>query len=125
MDYNAPNMKLLRKTLRNNGTSAEATLWKALKCRQMDGFKWRRQYSVGQYILDFYCVEARLGIELDGNPHFTPEGIEKDFVRKTYLDDKHNIEVLHIENKLIWDCSEIVLSLIRDCLHQRMSKLKE
>ena len=93
MDYNAPKMKLLRKNLRNNGTSAEATLWNALKCRQIDGFKWRRQYSVGSYILDFYCVEARLGIELDGSPHFTPDGMEKDFLRRlgAFLLQKRNL----------------------------------
>jgi very-short-patch-repair endonuclease len=124
MDYNAPKMKLLRKNLRNNGTSAEATLWNALKSRQIDGFKWRRQYSVGSYILDFYCVEARLGIELDGSPHFTPDGMEKDFLRKTFLDEEHDIEILHIENNLIWNCSDLVISHIRECLQQRVRKYK-
>ena len=124
MDYNAPKMKILRKNLQNNGTPAEATLWKALKCRQIDGFRWRRQYSVGAYILDFYCVEARLGIELDGNSHFTPEGVEKDFLRKTILDEEHDIEIIHIENNLIWDCSDVVLSFIRESLHQRVHELK-
>ena len=124
MDYNAPKMNLLRKNLRNNGTSAEATLWNALKSRQIDGFKWRRQYSVGSYILDFYCVEARLGIELDGSPHFTPDGMEKDFLRKTFLDEEHDIEILHIENNLIWNCSDLVISHIRECLQQRVRKYK-
>ncbi|MBQ7041875.1 MAG: DUF559 domain-containing protein [Muribaculaceae bacterium] len=75
--------------------------------------------------MDFYCIEARLGIELDGNPHFTPEGMEKDFVRKTFLDKEHDIEVLHIENAMIWNSSDVVLSYIKECLHHRVYKLKQ
>ena len=123
MDYNAPDMKKIRKELRTHGTPAEATLWQALKGRQMDGFKWRRQYSVGKYILDFYCAEARLGIELDGAPHFTPEGQENDFERTSILDTEHDIEILHFENKLIWNCSDLVLDYIREHLHTRINKL--
>ncbi|WP_255518216.1 endonuclease domain-containing protein [Fulvivirga sp. M361] len=64
--YNKPELKKFRKELRNNGTSAEATLWTMLKNKQLEGRKFRRQYSVGYYILDFYCTSERLAIELDG-----------------------------------------------------------
>ena len=53
-----------RKELRNHSTSAEATLWKMLKGKQIAGLKFRRQHSVGPYILDFYCPQIKLAIEL-------------------------------------------------------------
>ena len=67
--HNERDQKLLRQTLRNNATSAEAILWRALKGKQVEGLKFRRQFSVGPYVLDFYCPEIRLGIELDGGVH--------------------------------------------------------
>ena len=59
---NKPELKSVRKDLRNMSTSAEATLWKLIKGQQIDGLKFRRQHSVGPYILDFYCPQLRLGI---------------------------------------------------------------
>ena len=58
-----------RKALRNNMTPAEAMLWRALKGRGAGGLKFRRQQGIGPFILDFYCPEHRLGIELDGESH--------------------------------------------------------
>lgn len=58
-----------RKALRNHSTAAEGTLWRALKGRQCGGWKFRRQQSIGAYIMDFYCPELRLCIELDGSVH--------------------------------------------------------
>ena len=55
-----------RQELRNKGTAAEATLWHGLKGRQIEGMRWRRQFGVGPYILDFYCPQLHLCIELDG-----------------------------------------------------------
>ena len=60
------NIKLeQRRYLRKNLTAEEAVLWKALKSKQIDEFKWRKQHPVGNYILDFYCPKAKLCIELD------------------------------------------------------------
>jgi very-short-patch-repair endonuclease len=52
-------------------TTAEAVLWKNLQGSRLDGKKFRRQHSVGKYVLDFYCPECRLAVELDGEAHFT------------------------------------------------------
>ena len=68
---NKSELKSVRKDLRNNGTSAEATLWELIKGKQIDGLKFRWQHSVGPYILDFYCPQFRLSIELDGEVHST------------------------------------------------------
>ncbi|MCX6216980.1 endonuclease domain-containing protein [Spirosoma sp.] len=63
----------IRKTLRNGATEAEAILWQNLKGRQLLGRKFRRQHSVGLFVLDFYCPSERLAIELDGEVHNTIE----------------------------------------------------
>ena len=62
--HNLKEQKTIRRTLQTHGTPAEAMLWKMLKGRQMDGAKFRRQFSIGPYILDFYCPECRICIEL-------------------------------------------------------------
>ena len=92
--HNQLQQKELRRKLRTHGTIAEATLWQMLKSRQIEGVKFRRQYGIGPYILDFYCPELRLCIELDGQPHFTPEGYEYDLHRTEYLNRFHGIQVM-------------------------------
>jgi very-short-patch-repair endonuclease len=110
------NKKILeanRKQLRNFGTPAEATLWKALKGSQLEGRKFRRQHSVGSYILDFYCPAERLAIELDGAGHFSAEAVEADRIRDEFL-VSHRIHVLRFENKLVFENLESVLGAIRN-----------
>jgi len=65
---NSPNLKERRQELRNNAPSAEKILWDKLKNSQLS-YKFRRQYSVDGYVIDFYCTKFRLGIELDGKTH--------------------------------------------------------
>ena len=86
-----------RKDLRNNLTAAEAMLWKLLK-RGSLGKKFRRQHSVGPYILDFYCATVKLVIELDGQHHFTSAGLSHDENRTQYL-MQFGIRVLRFENE--------------------------
>ena len=62
-----------RKDLRNNPTDAEKYLWYELKKGQLNGKKFRRQQSISKYIVDFYCPEEQLVIELDGEQHFENE----------------------------------------------------
>ena len=111
--HNQLQQKELRRELRTNGTIAEATLWQMLKSRQIEGFKFRRQFGIGPYILDFYCPELRLCIELDGQPHFTPEGYEYDLHRTEYLNRFHGIQVMRFENIDVFCYPENVLSEIR------------
>lgn len=66
--YNVPNLKYKRQYLRNNATEVEKILWNRLKNSQL-GLKFRRQFSVSGYILDFYCPTVKLAIELDGEIH--------------------------------------------------------
>src|SRR5688572_7570971 len=64
-----PYLQTFRTELRKHLTPAEAALWNYLKRSQLDGRKFRRQHSVGDYILDFYCPAERLAVELDGQVH--------------------------------------------------------
>lgn len=59
-----------RKALRRSLSKAEAVMWIHLSQKQMNGFKFRRQYSVNQYVIDFYCPELKLAVEIDGDSHF-------------------------------------------------------
>ena len=114
--YNQPAQKEQRRQLRTHGTSAEARLWLMLKNRQLDGMRFRRQFSIGPYILDFYCPEIRLCIELDGEHHFYQEGCEHDEQRTEYLMRFHGIRVLRFENQDVFKYSEGVLSEIRNAI---------
>jgi very-short-patch-repair endonuclease len=95
---NLPYLKDTRKHLRRNMTEAELVLWKVLKEKKLCGRKFRRQHSIGYYIADFYCSSEKLIIELDGQHHHTPEGIENDIERDLHLTlmDK---TVLRFDNK--------------------------
>jgi very-short-patch-repair endonuclease len=110
--HNIPQLKENRKALRKNLTPAEAALWKMIKSGQLDGRKFRRQHSAGNYILDFYCPSEKLAIELDGAHHFTSNGFENDAERTAFLNSL-NIRVIRFENKLVFEQAEYVLEEIR------------
>jgi very-short-patch-repair endonuclease len=74
----------LRRVLRREQTEAERRLWLVLRDRRL-GAKFRRQHSVGPYVLDFYCAEHRLAVELDGGQHFHPHEVARDAARTAYL----------------------------------------
>jgi very-short-patch-repair endonuclease len=111
--HNRPEMEPRRKELRSTLTPAEASLWKSLQRSQVNGKKFRRQHSVGPYILDFYCPECRLAVELDGQGHFNSMTSEYDYRRDEYLKNL-NIRVLRFENRLVFENLEGVLHMISD-----------
>lgn len=73
-----------------------------LQHSNLEGYKFRRQHSVGAYILDFYCPSESLAVELDGDSHFTDEAIEYDRERTAYL-NALNIKVLRFLNTDVYD----------------------
>ena len=102
-----------RRELRQNMTIYEIALWKVIKNKQLEGRKFRRQFGVGKYILDFYCPSEKLAIELDGADHFTSSGMENDEERDDFL-KKEGIKVQRIENKHVFKNMENVIQLIID-----------
>jgi cyclase len=73
------------KKLRRDGTNAEQLLWKVIRNRQVKGFKFRRQHTIYHFIVDFYCHEAKLIIELDGDIHELKDIKEYDAKREAIL----------------------------------------
>ena len=109
--HNEERLKVVRRALRNNATSAEGTLWRYLKRSQLRGRKFRRQHSSGAYIVDFYCPAEKLAIELDGEAHNDPGRREYDDEREVYLRGQ-GIRIVRFENKEVFENAEIVLQAI-------------
>ena len=121
-EYNSPNMLSKRRELRNSSTSAESTLWEMLKSKQIMGMKFRRQHSIGPYILDFYCPQVRLCIELDGHEHYTPVGDMQDDIRTEYLRHQHRIYTLRFENCDIFNNPERVKDFISETIQELLKE---
>ena len=83
--YNKTEMKERRRQLRKEQTFCEKILWQYLRNRSLKGVKFRRQYSIDNYVIDFYCPKIKLAIELDGNIHELPEQRDYDAKRQKYL----------------------------------------
>ena len=109
---NLPYLKTFRKELRNNATPAEATLWTMLSKKQLEGRKFRRQHSIGNYIVDFYCPSERLAIELDGEGHNDVVQAQYDHERDLFL-KSFGVKVLRFENKVVFDHPEGLLENVK------------
>ncbi|HZG01319.1 MAG TPA: DUF559 domain-containing protein, partial [Chitinophagales bacterium] len=83
--YNNPELKARRKELGHNSTNVENVLWDLLRDRRLGGWRFRRQFSVGSYVLDFYCPKARLNVEVGGSQHFTAQGKLYNVARDGYM----------------------------------------
>jgi very-short-patch-repair endonuclease len=110
--FNRKILKDKRKRLRNNPTQAEAFLWGYLKNKQFEGRKFRRQSSIKSFIVDFYCPEENLVIELDGDFHFDEKAM-KDDERRTQKLKEEGIEVIRFENQEVLLNLDTVLSEIK------------
>jgi very-short-patch-repair endonuclease len=83
-------------------------LWTHLKGKQLANCKFRRQFGVGQFVIDFYAPEIKLGIEIDGDSHFEPGAQISDSQREAYLASA-GIRVLRFQNVDIWENLDWVL----------------
>ena len=109
--YNNKEQKSYRQSLRNNPSPPEVLLWAHIKGGAL-GAKFRRQYGIGSYVVDFYCPSQRLAIEVDGEHHTeSPEVIEKDRERQRYI-EAQNIRVLRFTSKEVNEQRETVLNEI-------------
>ena len=108
--YN-PKLKLLARELRNNSTKSEIILWGKLKGKQFYGYDFHRQKPIDNYILDFFCVELLLGIELDGYSHEFLEVHQKDVKKEKQL-NKFGITVLRFSDEQVLKDMENVLRAI-------------
>ena len=102
--------------LRELSTPAEKVLWEELRNRRLGGFKFRRQHPLLDYILDFYCKEKQLAVEIDGSIHRVDEIHERDAQRASRL-IKHGIHILRFSNYQVMHHKETVLNEILRVLH--------
>jgi very-short-patch-repair endonuclease len=112
--HSLPELRTFRTELRKILTPAEARFWTIVKNSQLDGRKFRRQHSIGRYILDFYCPSERLGIELDGKSHFNALSHIYDQERTWFL-ERFGIKIIRFENKTVFENEEWVIHKIRSC----------
>lgn len=110
--HNLPDLKTFRTRLRKHLTPAEAKFWTLVKNSKLDGRKFRRQQSVGKYILDFYCPSEKLAVELDGEVHYNELVALRDRERTLFL-NYFGINVIRFENKLVFNAPDWVLDRIR------------
>jgi very-short-patch-repair endonuclease len=103
------------KGLRQRQTDAERRLWYHLRNRKVEGFKFRRQHSIGHYIVDFVCLEKRLVIEIDGGQHNWSHDQVQD-KRRTDRLMKEGYQVVRFWNNEVLTNTEGVLELIRQLL---------
>jgi len=113
---NDPALKHRRRELRHNQTEAEKAIWAHIRNRQFYGVRFFRQYSVGPYILDFYCPLLKLAIELDGGQHSQDDNQEYDASRSAYLKSK-GIDVMRFWNHEALGDTEAVLTRIAERIH--------
>ena len=119
--HNRPNLKEKRKFLRNNSTSAESVLWTILKNKQVAGLKFRRQHSIGNYIVDFYCTKLNLIIELDGEYHASYQAIIRDEKRDKYL-ESYGMTMLRFENRIVFEKPGEIIDQIIEISDKNISK---
>ncbi len=90
-------LKPYSRALRNNMTDAELHLWSTLRMKQLKGYQFYRQKIIGNYIVDFYCPQAKLVIEVDGGQHYSGQIETTDKKRDEYL-KSHGFKVLRFNN---------------------------
>ena len=115
---NLPESLELRRKLRRKATPEENAIWKMLRAKKVANSHWYRQFSVGPYVLDFYCPEVRLCVEVDGIHHNMDEEIARDERRTRFL-NREGIEVLRIPNEVVWNCSDMVIATIEQAVVER------
>lgn len=101
--------------MRKNPTPAEKALWEKLRKRQIEGQKFRRQHPVNCFIVDFYCREANLAIEVDGNVHDEPQQNERDIEREEILKNL-GLRIIRFTNKEIFNDIEDVIKRIKESI---------
>jgi very-short-patch-repair endonuclease len=109
----SPKLKEFARKLRNNSTNSEIRLWSFLKGRQMKGYDFHRQKPVDRYILDFFCQELMMGIELDGWSHILDTTYQKDIKKEERMKEL-GITILRFSDE---EVMQDIMNVIRTIEH--------
>ena len=112
--FNTTSTKLHRRSLRKNQTDYEKIIWKYLRKKQICDVRFLRQYSVGKYILDFFCPSKKLAIEIDGGQHNSNPKIKRDKTRSVFL-HANGIRVLRFWNN---DIKQNISGVLHEITYQ-------
>lgn len=107
--FTDPKILKYAREMRREPTEPERRLWQKLRRKHLDGFKFRRQHPIGPFIIDFYCHQARLVIEVDGDSHAFQE--EYDAARTAWL-EAQGLQVVRLDNQTVMKNLDGVLELI-------------
>src|SRR3989339_547415 len=113
--FNKNSLILRRRQLRSKMTNAKLLLWSELKNKKVQGYRFKRQFSIDSFVVDFYCPKLKLVIEVDGNIHLKKEEIKYDDYRQNKL-QALGLKVLRFTNTEVINNLEIVLEKIKASL---------
>ncbi|HJS17339.1 MAG TPA: endonuclease domain-containing protein [Anaerolineales bacterium] len=99
--------------MRHPQTPAEATLWRALRNRSLK-YKFRRQHPIENFIIDFYCAQVKLCIEVDGATHLEPSQVEYDAVRTAYLEDLGYQVIRFTNDEVRYNLNAVVEKIVNE-----------
>jgi very-short-patch-repair endonuclease len=121
--YNRAEFTDLRRKLRHTMPPAEHHLWPHLRDRRLENCKFRRQYGIDRFVIDFYAPELKLAIEIDGPTHDSPEAKEYDAARQAYI-ESIGVVVVRFSNWQVYNDREGVLETIGQTI-LRLRRTKE
>ena len=120
MHYYKPQLKSNARTLRKNMTDSELKLWSRIRRKQMFGLQFYRQRPIGNYIVDFYCPQAQLVLEVDGSQHANGLMLKKDNYRDSYL-KQQGIKILRFDNLQVLNQLDAVIEKVYRSIASRIS----
>ena len=120
--FNKSSEKIKRRKLRQNQTEAEKLIWRFLRNRQLLDHKFKRQYSVDHFVIDFYCPELKLAVEADGATHNESGRKEYDIRREKYL-KKFGVSFLRIKDEELFGNPNKAFAKIEDAV-KRLREIK-
>jgi very-short-patch-repair endonuclease len=113
--HNKKSLEEIRRKLRQETTEAEDFLWQHIRNRKLNQLKFKRQHSIGNYIVDFYCASQRLIIEVDGKVHNQADQKEKDKSRDENLKEM-NFKILRFSNEeVLLKINFVIQEIIKHC----------
>ena len=108
-----------RRGLRQKATPAERRFWTLSRDRRLAGIKFRRQHSIGAYVVDFYCHAASVAVELDGSVHDDPMRALYDTERQRVIEGS-GVRVLRFSNEDVFEQPEYVVAVVVEAVRERM-----
>ncbi len=109
----SPIIRQRSRELRQPLTPAEQKLWSVLRNRNLGGYKFRRQHPIGHFIVDFYCAEKHLVIEIDGDVH--SQQLEYDLARTDWLQSLGYTVLRYQNQQILHQLDEVACDIIQNC----------